>query len=451
MSQYTMLSALTPHSETTSLLVRVGRVWQPISRNNNVVLHTNVVLIDEQENHMMAIIGKNEDDTLKPILTENGVCRISNIKIVPGPKLYRTVDRDLAINFLYMTKIENIPDTGVIPRYKFELQPFDKVISLVGDIRTLIDVLGMVSSCGELEKTSNATEKMDLVLNNVRKEAMVVTLWEDKATQILKLLTASKDGPVFVVITGLLPNKFSAAASLSSTVATRCYVNIDYAPLNALKDALTGSNNVNQQSLSPPVTDRIDSSDGDTVQELPITSIRKTLIPEGTQVVHCMCRAKIVAILEDNGWYYNCCPTCFRALGDLDGKFYCLACDEETPTLAQRFRIVVQIEDRSGSTTVTLLNKEAQQLVGVPLLKILAKQEYHLATIPRVVNNIIGEVCAFHLEITPYNIIQGCKDYTVTRVSDLTGVGSETNILSDSGGSHTPINIGNVNKRQKMS
>lgn len=54
------------------------------------------------------------------------------------------------------------------------------------------------------------------------------------------------------------------------------------------------------------------------------------------QVVHCICRAKIVAIQDRNGWYYSCCPTCHRALGNLDEIFYCLACDEETLSLARR-------------------------------------------------------------------------------------------------------------------
>lgn len=86
----------------------------------------------------MAMIRNNQKDIFKSILTENGVYSISNIKLIPGPKLYRSVDRDLAINFFYKTKIEKKPDTCVIPRYKFELKSFDDVNSLVNDVRSLI-------------------------------------------------------------------------------------------------------------------------------------------------------------------------------------------------------------------------------------------------------------------------------------------------------------------------
>lgn len=59
-------------------------------------------------------------------------------------------------------------------------------------------------------------------------------------------------------------------------------------------------------------------------------------MPYEKQVVRCICQAKIIDVLGGNGWYYNCYPTCARALRDLNGKFYCLSCNEETPALAQR-------------------------------------------------------------------------------------------------------------------
>lgn len=96
------------------------------------------MLIKFQENHIMAIVRNNQKEHFKSILTENEVYKISNIKIISGPKLYRSVDRDLAINFFYKTKIEKKPDNDVIPRYKFELQPFHNVNALVGNVRSLI-------------------------------------------------------------------------------------------------------------------------------------------------------------------------------------------------------------------------------------------------------------------------------------------------------------------------
>ncbi|XP_074356467.1 replication protein A 70 kDa DNA-binding subunit A-like [Apium graveolens] len=260
-------------------------------------------------------------------------------------------------------------------------------------------------------------------------EAMVVTLWEARAKQFLEVFTPSNDGPVFVVITSLLAKKFSDAASLSSTDGTCSYVNIDYPPLNALKNGLTTGSTGEKEPLPTPTVEQFVTSNVDRVQELTVNSILETVIPDGTQVVRCICRTKIVGILDGNGWYYNYCPTCARTLRALDGAFLCLACDEEIPSLAQRFRIVVQIEDQAGSTTVTLFNKDAKQLVGVPLQKLLDE--------------------AGELKITPYNIIQGCEEYTVTRVSELNGVDSGTANLSHCTSAGNPVGP-NSRKKQKV-
>ncbi|WOH04500.1 hypothetical protein DCAR_0623909 [Daucus carota subsp. sativus] len=253
MSPYSMLSALSQQSDNKKILVRVGRIWEAVNRKNNTLLHTNVILLDEKDDHILAIVRNNQRDAFLPMLKENEVYSISNLKLVPGPKLYRSVDRDLSVNFFYKTKIEEHQDTGSIPRYKFELQPFHRVKDLVGDTKCLIDVIGMVMSYGQLEKRSHDAQKMDVVL--------------------------------------------------------------------------------------------IDTS----------------------------------------------------------------------------YRVVIRIEDGTGSTTLTLFNKEAEQIIGAPLNTLLKEIEKEkLAEIPPALKNLIGKKCAFQIKITPYNIEKGCEEYTVTRVSEFT-------------------------------
>ncbi|KAK1384342.1 hypothetical protein POM88_022077 [Heracleum sosnowskyi] len=101
------------------------------------------------------------------------------------------------------------------------------------------------------------------------------------------------------------------------------------------------------------------------------------------------------------------------------------------PSFLCSFRIVVQVEDPTGSTCVTLFNKEAGQLIGVPLQKILAEQAEgaQMTYIPSVVHNIIGKLCAFQIKISPYNIIQECEEYTITRVSEVDEDVNQANIL----------------------
>ncbi|KAK1394835.1 hypothetical protein POM88_013891 [Heracleum sosnowskyi] len=448
----TPLAALSLNSDRHTILVRVTRMWEAVNKRTGAPLHTNVVLLDEKQTHMIAVIRNNQKQIYLPKLKEEEIYAISNFKLVPAPKQYKAVDADYSINFLYKTKIEKWVASAIIPLYKFELKPFPEVKNLVGNVAMLIDVLGMVKSYGKPETRNNGAQKIDVILTDHKNEIMLVTLWEDRVVQLQELLSPFKNEPVFVVTTGLLAKKFSTAASLSGTDATRCYANIDYAPLTDLKKALATTIDGKQGTLTAPTVEQFVTSTGETIQELPISSILKTVIPPEKQLVRCICRAQIVDVLGGNGWYYNCCPTCARAPQDMNGKYYCLACNEDIESLAQRFRIVVRVEDPTGTTTVTLFNKEAEQLVGVPLQKILVAQSQDqqlMEAIPPVVRNIIGKHCAFQLKITPYNIIQGCEEYTVSRVYEVPSLDTTTSMVPNTKFVADPIG-GGIAKKQKL-
>lgn len=48
MSQSTMISALSSNTENHAIRVRVGRIWEAINKKTHTLLHTNVILLDEQ-------------------------------------------------------------------------------------------------------------------------------------------------------------------------------------------------------------------------------------------------------------------------------------------------------------------------------------------------------------------------------------------------------------------
>lgn len=62
-------------------------------------------------------------------------------------------------------------------------------------------------------------------------------------------------------------------ASLSSTDVTCYYVNIDYPPLTALRDALPTTTDDKKKPLPPPKIEQFVASTGDNILELSISSI----------------------------------------------------------------------------------------------------------------------------------------------------------------------------------
>ncbi|KAK1384412.1 hypothetical protein POM88_022149 [Heracleum sosnowskyi] len=83
-----------------------------------------------------------------------------------------------------------------------------------------------------------------------------------------------------------------------------------------------------------------------------------------------------------------------------------------------RYRVVIHVDDVSGSTSFTLFNKEAEQLIGIPLQKILTeiKENDDVTQIPPAIKNLVWKVCTFQIKVTKYNITHACEEYTVTCV-----------------------------------
>ncbi|XP_063948114.1 replication protein A 70 kDa DNA-binding subunit D-like [Daucus carota subsp. sativus] len=456
-----IITALQARSDTQEIQVRVGRIWEAINRNNKTVLYTNVILMDQQDDHVLAIIRNNQRHLLLPQLKEQGVYNISNFKVVPGPASYRSVDMDMSINFFYKTKIEETEDNQSIPQYKFELQPFDKVQGLVGQIKNLIDVVGMVTSIGRLEKRTNGAEKMDVALTDSRNEKMIVTLWEDRAYQFQESLQNTGQSPIFVVITGLLAKKFSGIsqqimtfkhnsfkgtdkASLLSTDATKTYFDIDYKPLKDLKKALYDASAKSGVGLLPPTNVHFVTADEKSAKQLHIKDVLDMEIPPGKDQVRGLCTATITGIMEGNGWLYNCCSKCARAVHPTEGKYFCAACNDDNITVSQRYRVIAAIKDDTGTTTVTLFNKEAEQLIGAPIQKLIKEltEGTDLEEIPPSVKNIVGKLCAFQIKINNYNITHGCEEYTVTRVSECSNAEAGSSDAVDAGHKDKRIRLG---------
>ncbi|KAK1360146.1 hypothetical protein POM88_044620 [Heracleum sosnowskyi] len=85
---------------------------------------------------MLATLRNNQKDAFLNLFSDQGVYKISNIKVVPGHALYRSVDQELSINFYYKTRIDKVLDTRIIPRYKFELKEFEEMKDYVNNVKS---------------------------------------------------------------------------------------------------------------------------------------------------------------------------------------------------------------------------------------------------------------------------------------------------------------------------
>ncbi|KAK1391346.1 hypothetical protein POM88_010402 [Heracleum sosnowskyi] len=373
-----------------------------------------------EENQIIATVRNSQRANVFPLISEGKVYRISDVRIASAPKKYRAVDRDIAITYYHGTQIEPTRDTAIIPQHKFELTALENIANFVNVVYALIDVTGMVTDYGNPERASNGALKKDIVLANERGKKMTVTLWEEKAEQFQTALNETRGVPVFVVISGLLAKNFADNVTLSSTDATKSYLNIDYKPVIELRAAVVAASGKPIAQLLPPVNRPFVTASSNTLQRLTIQEILAYQLPCGEKLARCLCHAEITAILDGEGWYYTCCPKCARKVRLLGQGYYCGSCAENVSDPKQRYKLIVRVVDISGTTTFTLFNKEVERLVVVPVENILAEltQDNPATEIPAVLNNVIGKTCGFDVKISSYNTNLGYEEYTVVKLSE---------------------------------
>ncbi|KAK1387913.1 hypothetical protein POM88_016091 [Heracleum sosnowskyi] len=207
---------------------------------------------------------------------------------------------------------------------------------------------------------------------------------------------------------------------LSSSDTTRIYANIDYTPVKDLRNAIATATGNAAENLSKTTYNRFVTAEETTLHDLTIKEILETTLPNSADVLRRTCEATIVAILQGEGWYYNCCPRCSRKVQAVEGNYYCNHCAKEANDFKPRYKVIVRVEDTSAHTTFTLFNKEAEQLIDVPVETLLTQfsEAPGMTVIPPIINNIVGKKCAFDIKINSYNTERGYEEYTVYRLSE---------------------------------
>ncbi|KAK1379660.1 hypothetical protein POM88_026404 [Heracleum sosnowskyi] len=353
-------------ADTAAIHVRVTRIWKSFNPNDKKLLHTNVILLDQEGNHIWAMVRNTQKTYIMKKLEEDGVYIISRVIMVSAPERFRSVNRDIAISFFHQTKFEKMDDTGIIPKYKFELQDFQTIGGLIGNVTSFIAFV--------------------IYHSDRRQETMTVSLWGDKGAEFLADLAKINDVPVFVVITGLLAKTYFGGLALSPGDGTKYYFNIDYAPLNDLKAAILAATNSTLDMLPAPRHKPLAKTVVPATVQATINAILEMTLPPGKEFVRCACKATITDIIQEQSCY----------------------------------KVSVTVEDDSGTTTFTLFNKDAELLIGIPLEKVISEmpEDHLMDDIPAVVHNIVGKVCDFEIKVTSYNIKHHVEDYTVARVTE---------------------------------
>ncbi|KAK9073256.1 hypothetical protein SSX86_007580 [Deinandra increscens subsp. villosa] len=138
------------------------------------------------------------------------------------------------------------------------------------------------------------------------------------------------------------------------------------------------------------------------------------------EIIKVVVLANIKCLNEDSSWFYYSCNACTKIVskepnteatstsGDL-WKFICNTanCKGKKIEATERFKILIKIQDASGLTTMTLMDKESRKLLKISARELMRRSIDRLA---------------FKIDITSFNLDNDYRYYTVSKVTDDVGI-----------------------------
>ncbi|WOH08718.1 hypothetical protein DCAR_0728165 [Daucus carota subsp. sativus] len=100
---------------------------------------------------------------------------ISDYDVVPAPDTYRPVPGEYAINFHRKTNVKKLGDVPAIPMLQFGLKTFAQARGRLGDVVTLIDVVGKLKDYTDIQTAKSGKKSLDIVLSDERTQDQPMT------------------------------------------------------------------------------------------------------------------------------------------------------------------------------------------------------------------------------------------------------------------------------------
>ncbi|KAM4072489.1 hypothetical protein ACB094_11G141100 [Castanea mollissima] len=373
-----------------------------------------------------ASIRKNLAQSFRPQLNEGSIYTITNFLVEENKGNYRPVHNQLKILFNSTTSVSKLNGFDhSIPQSKFEFADYGTIASRCYDNTYLTDVIGILDYIGGIEeiKTRGRPTKMrNIQMLLEENKSIRTTLWGNTTHQIDNDFYKTNKGPFILIVTSTIVKSFRGEYQLSSTFATKLYVNLDIPEVAEIRNKYTTMNitvkDILPKELPKPQDEELGLHNKKTVAE-----IKNLEWNSNTKDLLVTCNAKIININNKYGWYYVACLICKTKVKQVKGALWCERCKNQPKFAVPSYRIQVQVQDETGSTTFILFNKGAERIISKTAKELAEMQEEILKldgnTIPKEIEKIVGNEYLFQLHLDEYNLKYGKENYTVSKILDI--------------------------------
>ncbi|TQD87711.1 hypothetical protein C1H46_026715 [Malus baccata] len=206
----TPVNELRGYTKENKIRIRICRIWKS-TIPGTVQKYTNLhcILVDEMQDAVEASTFDVDYDVMASKIEAGACYEITEFRTVKIRGHYRVVPHETQVLFTSKTAF-----------------------------RKLANVIGRISSLQQLEPkqiNQRVVYKCDVVIQNIRKEELTVTLWADVAEAFCSLSAEEISLPIIVVFTSLKVKIYIEKIYLSSTASSLFFIDPDIPELNTYK------------------------------------------------------------------------------------------------------------------------------------------------------------------------------------------------------------------------
>ncbi|KAJ0820280.1 putative nucleic acid-binding, replication factor A [Helianthus annuus] len=352
--------------------------------------------------------------------------------------------RNDKISLYFYTSVEKCLDWSG-PKYRFNFVNLKDVVQNKIEVNTIIDWIGYVKVCFNLEDTTKKDgskgKRLNLRVEDLEGQKCPVTLWDAFAIDMFAYMNDKKREKHVVILCHFgMVNLYKGKRGVANGFElSRLFIDTDIEEISSFrkryveKIAASSSSNehVGSNVISSVEDEFLNNPDFMLIGFLITISATKKVLVLGT----------ITAICTDKLWYYNGCNHCkssveerFVMKENVDGSFdvdhaKSLVCTNDKCEGVHiysipRFKIPIRVQDSSGTVSLTLFDFEAYKILKKTAKELLAIQDQVVNSgeipnpYPEIFDTLIGKRYAFIINVKDYNIEHQVENYSISMATN---------------------------------
>ncbi|KAL4315067.1 hypothetical protein AHAS_Ahas15G0148000 [Arachis hypogaea] len=185
-----MVNKINPEKEAWNFKVRVIRLWiVPTFTGQLLPNSMEMILVDESECKIQAIVRKTMIYRFKQLLSEGRVYVMKLFSVVPNQGSYRATRHQFELIFQFRTTVR-AAICDFIPKSALTISPFTELLETKEDSDFLVDMVGLLVFVSEEKKYDKDGKKMkiavmELAENDYRIRSALFGEYVDEVNQFL--------------------------------------------------------------------------------------------------------------------------------------------------------------------------------------------------------------------------------------------------------------------------